>query len=234
MNKIIIVVALLTFLGKWNAEAQTEHSESLTDTLELHSFAYLSVTSPFEKYNSVDFGYMKVLNTRNAVGVGLGYIYDIEGFNTTIDESRYQNVNGVKFYAYYRFLFDNESAYPFNSTTFIDLEPQIFWVAFDSERVAGYSCNDMFGGCEYYRLLDSRVQRVVPGFNFKLGKIYNYDPFYFTLFVGGGMGHVFDFSDTSPDLPTPQKLYIKGESDSEVEAGTMLRFRLGFQLGYKL
>lgn len=161
----------------------------------------------------------------------LGYIYDISAFNTEIPDSWYQNTYGVKAYFYYRIFINESDPYPLNSKIFIDIEPQIFWASFESERIAGYSCNEDWGDCEYYRFFDSRVDRLIPGLNFKLGKIYKYDPLQFTLFMGFGIRHVIEFSDLMND-PAPDKIFNKRGEMSNLGTGTLLNLRLGFQVGY--
>lgn len=235
MNRLFIVFALLYFVPVLDSKAQSaEEIEEIREESAPQSSIYLSTTSPFEKYNSVDVGYMRVLDKGNAVGVELGYIFNIEGLNSTVDKRQFQNIHGAKAYFYYRFLLDNSSTYPYNSTTFVDLEPQLFWTSFQSERIAGYSCDDQFGDCEYYRFFDSRVQKIVPGFNLKFGKIYNYDLFYFSLFAGGGIQYAIEFSEIDSNLAKPDKLFNRDDSDSQTRTGAQLNYRIGFQVGYKL
>jgi hypothetical protein len=190
------------------------------------------MTSAFENYSSFDMGFSKTIQNGNAIGMELGYIYDIDALNAGIPDSWYQKTYGAKAYFYYRIFLNENDPYPRNSKTFIDFEPQLYWASFVSERIAGYSCNEQWGDCEYYRFFDSRVARIVPGLNLKLGKIYEYDPFHFILFMGVGMRHIVEFSEMMND-PVPDKIFDKTGQISDLQTGTLLNLRIGFQVAYK-
>ncbi len=192
----------------------------------------LSAISYFENYNSADIGLIKHISSNSAIGFELGYIFDMYGSNSNIDENWFKDGSGFKAYFQYRFYLDNEFNYPSNSRTFFEIEPTVFYVKYNSERVAGYSCNDDFGGCLYYRYFDTSVERFVPGLNFKVGKMYDFDPVVITLFVGAGARYIFD----QPDIPTepePDKFFFKKGGRSEIGSGRQVNVRVGLQIGYR-
>ncbi|MGM0580782.1 MAG: hypothetical protein ACQETL_08880 [Bacteroidota bacterium] len=230
MNRSFTIILFLGFIFH-NSFAQTEQLDSLELSSKEIIMPYISITSAFENYGSFDVGFSKPTDNGNAIGVELGYIYDIDVLNSSIEDTWYQNVYGVKSYFYYRFFIKENDPYPLNSKTFFDIEPQIFWASFKSERIAGYSCNEEWGDCEYYRFFDSRVERIIPGLNLKLGKIYHYDAFNFILFGGIGIRHVIEFSDLMKD-PAPDEIFNKRGQISKIQNGTLLNFRLGFQVAY--
>lgn len=230
MNRLFTIIIFFAFITH-NSIAQHQELDSLETSTIKNITPYISLTSIFEKYGSFDVGFSKPIQNGNAIGMDLGYIYDIGAFNTAIPDSWYQKTYGVKTYFYYRIIIAENDPYPFNSKTFIDFEPQIFWASFESERIAGYSCNEEWGDCEYYRFFDSRVERIIPGINFKLGKIYEYDPFHFILFMGVGIRHVFEFSELMND-PAPDKTFNKRGQISKLQTGTLLNLRIGFQVAY--
>ncbi|WKV10792.1 hypothetical protein [Marivirga harenae] len=234
MNKFLIVILLLGFSSSiCFAQNDSIDADSRPKNTSL-TLSYLSLSSSFENYNSIDIGLMKTLSENRAIGGEIGYIYNIEGLKQQNEQSWYTDVYGIKAYFYYRFFLDLKESYPQNSLTFLDIEPQFYWTSFKSERIAGYSCNDQFGDCEYYRFYDSRVDRIVPGLNLKLGKIYNYDPFYFTLFVGVGYRYVLEYSEINKSLAKPDKFFTKNGQMSDLQTGGMIRLRLGLQLAYRL
>lgn len=196
--------------------------------------SYLSLSSSFEKYNSLDLGILKTAGKNGAFGAELGYIYNIEGLNPINEENWYSDVYGLKAYFYYRFFLNLNENYPDNSYTFIDIEPQFYWASFNSERIAGFVCNDQFGDCEYYRFFESRVDRIVPGLNLKLGKMYNYDPFYITLFAGIGYRYVYEYSEIDNSLAKPDKFFNRRGEMSDLQTGGQIKLRLGLQLAYNL
>lgn len=232
MNRIFTLI--LFSLSIHNLYAQTEKPDSLKLSSKDKLMPYISITSAFENYSSFDIGFSKPTKNGNAFGMELGYIYDIDVLNTTIADSWYQNTYGAKVYLYYRIFLQENDPFPFNSKTFIDLEPQFYWASFESERIAGYDCNeDWWGSCEYYRFFDSRVERIIPGLNIKLGKIYNYDALNFILFGGIGIRHIIDFSDMMSDT-APDKTFNKNGQMSNIQTGTLLNLRIGFQVAYNL
>jgi hypothetical protein len=231
MNRYFTIILLLTFICH-NSTAQNDQRDSIDQVESRDLLTYVSLTSAFENYSSIDIGFSKSTQNGNAIGMDLGYIYDIDVLNSSIEESWYQKTYGAKAYFYYRIIIEENDPYPFNSKTFIDIEPQIFWASFESERIAGYSCNEEWGDCEYYRFFDTRVERLIPGLNFKLGKIYEYDPFHFILFMGVGIRHIIEFSDLMND-PAPDKIFNKRGQISTLQTGTLLNLRIGFQVAYK-
>ncbi|RUA34718.1 MAG: hypothetical protein DSY77_04255 [Bacteroidetes bacterium] len=230
MNRLLTIVTFFTFIAH-NLIGQNEKLDSLEISTNQKIIPYVSLTSAFEKYGSFDIGFSKPTKNGNAIGLELGYIYDISAFNTEIPDSWYRNTYGAKAYFYYRFIIQENDPYPFNSKIFVDVEPQIFWASFESERIAGYSCNEEWGDCEYYRFFNSRVERFIPGMNIKLGKIYDYDPFQFTLFMGVGIRQVIEISDLMND-PSPDKIFNKRGQISQLQTGTISNLRLGFQVAY--
>ena len=232
MNKIFTLIVLISF-NIHISYAQTEKPDSIKSSSQGNLMPYISITSAFENYSSFDIGFSKSTKYGNAIGMELGYIYEIDVLNTTIVESWYQNTYGAKVYLYYRIFLQENDPYPFNSKTFIDIEPQFYWASFESERIAGYSCNEEWGNCEYYRFFDSRLERIIPGLNFKLGKMYKYDALTFILFGGIGVRHIIDFSDMMND-PTPDKIFNKNGQTSNIQTGTFLNLRIGFQVAYNL
>lgn len=232
MNRIFTVLLLLAFITH-NSFAQMDVLDSLELSPIEKVMPYISISSVFEKYGSVDIGISKPTGNGNAFGMELGYIYDIDVLNSSIEDSWYQNTYGAKAYFYYRFIIKEKNPYPFNSITFLDIEPQFFWASFENERIAGYSCNEEWGECEYYRFFDSRVERIIPGLNFKLGKIYNYDAFTFILFGGIGIRHIVDFSEMMKD-PIPDKLFNRRGQIINAPTGTSLNLRIGFQVAYNI
>jgi len=234
MNKFIVAILLvcLSFFGYAQQNpAENDSSEAQYTPLLL---SYISLSSSFETYNSIDFGLMNSFVKNRAIGGEAGYIYNLEGLNQQIEENWYSDIYGIKAYFYYRFYFNNENNYPSNSQAFFDIEPQFYWVSFKAERIGGYSCNDQFGDCEYYRFYDSRVDRIVPGLNIKMGKIYNYDPFYITIFAGIGYRHVIEYSEMNDHSVLPDKIFNKRGEMSDLQTGGQLKLRLGFQLAYNL
>ncbi len=230
MNKVFTLILFLAFIFQ-HSFAQTEERDSVDQVINRRILPYISVTSAFENYSSFDIGFARNTRNGNAIGIDLGYIYDIDVLNTAIPDSWYQKTYGAKVYFYYRLIIKENDPYPFNSKTFIDIEPQIFWASFESERIAGYSCNEEWGDCEYYRFFDSRVERIIPGLNFKFGKIYQYDPFHFILFMGFGARQTIEFSDIMND-PAPDNIFNKSGDRSNLQTGTRLNLRLGFQVAY--
>lgn len=144
MNKVFTLFLLLGLIFQ-NSYAQTEVESTLDLSSKKNLMPYISITSPFEKYSSFDLGVSKPTKNGNAIGMELGYIYDIDVLNTEIDDSWYQNTYGAKAYFYYRIIIKENNPYPFNSKTFIDIEPQFFWANLKSEKIAGYSCNEEWG-----------------------------------------------------------------------------------------
>jgi len=234
MNKSIVAILLvcLSFIGYAQQTPIEKDSSEAHYTPLLLTYIYISLSSYFETYNSIDFGLMNSLVKNRAIGGEAGYIYNLEGFNQQIEENWYSDIYGIKAYFYYRFYFNNENNYPSNSQAFFDIEPQFYWVSFKAERIGGYSCNDQFGDCEYYRFYDSRVDRIVPGLNIKMGKIYNYDPFYITIFAGIGYRHVIEYSEMNEQSVLPDKIFNKRGEMSDLQTGGQLKLRLGFQLAY--
>jgi hypothetical protein len=177
---------------------------------------------------------MNSLGARSAIGGELGYIYNLQGLNQRIEQNWYTEIYGIKAYFYYRYFFQIDENYPYNSKTFIDIEPQFYWASFNAERIAGYGCNDQFGDCEYYQFYDSRVDRIVPGLNVKLGKMYDYDPFYITLFVGLGYRYIHEYSEMNKKSVLPEKIFDRRGDISDLQTGGVIKLRLGLQLAYNL
>lgn len=234
MNKFLTVLFIFCCSSLSIAQDNTIDTEGNEAQISQILLSNISLSSSFETYNSIDFGLMKSVGKKNAVGGEIGYIYNLEGFNQSIQENWYSNIYGVKTYFYYRFYLNFKNDYPTNSKTFFDVEPQFYWVSFKAERIAGYSCNDEFGDCEYYRFYDSRVDRIVPGINIKIGKTYNFDPFYITIFAGTGYRYVMEFSEMNDNKISPDKIFNTRGEVSELQTGGQLKLRLGFQLGYNL
>jgi hypothetical protein len=235
MNKfisIVLIVSLSTSISL--AQNNPLKEDSIKSESASLLLSYLSLSSSFESYNSIDIGLMKTVGSKSAIGGELGYIYNIEGLKHQNEQSWHTEVYGIKAYFYYRFFLNLDDNYPYNSLTFFDIEPQFYWASFNSERIVGFSCNDQFGDCEYYRFYDSRVDRIVPGLNLKLGKIYDYDPFYITLFVGLGYRYVQEYSEIDKSLAKPDKFFTRRGEMSDLQTGGMIRLRLGFQLAYNL
>ncbi|MGJ3236771.1 hypothetical protein [Marivirga sp.] len=235
MNKLIFII-LVASISNSNCLAQNKPLEEDSSKSEPASLllSYLSLSSSFENYNSIDIGLMKTVGNKSAIGGELGYIYNIEGLKLQNEQSWYSEIYGIKAYFYYRFFLNLKNNYPYNSLTFFDIEPQFYWTSFNSERIAGYSCNEQFGDCEYYRFYDSRVDRIVPGLNLKLGKIYDYDPFYITIFAGIGYRYVQEYSEIDKVLAKPDKFFNTRGQVSDLQTGGMIKLRLGFQLAYNL
>ncbi|HET8858441.1 hypothetical protein [Marivirga sp.] len=234
MSKILITALVIfsTTMGfTQNMEINEDSIENQYNPLLLLS---LSMSSPFETYNSFDVGLMKSLNSNSALGLELGYIYNLQGFNNEIEESWQTNANGLKAYLYFRLFLNNDDNYPPNSTTFIDFEPQFYWMSFDSERIGGFGCNSQFGECEYFRFYDSRVERIIPGINLKIGQTYDYDPLHVTIFAGIGYRYVYEFSEMDNGLVEPDKIFNTRGEESDLQIGAMSRLRLGFQLAYNI
>jgi len=234
MNKFLTVLSIFCYSSLGIAQDNTINNESNESQISPILLSYISLTSSFEIYNSIDFGLMQSVGKTNAIGGEIGYIYNLEGFNQSIQENWYSDIYGVKTYFYYRFYLNFKNDYPNNSKTFFDVEPQFYWVSFKAERIAGYSCNDEFGDCEYYRFYDSRVDRIVPGLNIKIGKIYNYDPFYITIFAGLGYRHVIEYSEMNNNSVLPDKIFNTRGEISDLQTGGQVKLRLGVQLAYNL
>ncbi len=228
----LIILTCITSIGLAQNNA-FENGDEKTE-FEPIFLTYISLSSSFETYNSLDIGLMKDIGPKSAIGAEFGYIYNLEGLTQRIEENWYKDVYGVKAYFYYRFFLNIDNNYPANSKTFIDIEPQFYWTSFNAERIGGYSCNDEFGDCEYYKFFDSGVDRIVPGLNIKMGKIYDYDPFYITLFAGLGYRHIYEFSEMYNNNVLPDKTFNKGGEISELQTGGILKLRLGLQLAYNI
>lgn len=237
MNKSLLSILFLIILSQSVVLAQSlvkAHSDTSESIIPKQLLLpYFTGSSFLENYNSIDVGLMKSLKNGHAIGAEIGYIFSIGADHFFESNPRYKQVNGFKAYFYYRFLLNLRDNYPYNSQTFFDIEPQFYWASFNSERIVGYICNDEFGDCGYYRFFDAKVQRIVPGINFKLGKIYNYDPFYITVFCGVGIRNVRDFSEAMRN-PEPDKVFDGRGEMSNLQLGTILNLRLGIQLAYKL
>lgn len=237
MNKKLLVALFLVICSQTVCLAQSSRNraqDTNQNVLSKHLLLpYLSGSSLIEYYNSIDLGLMKMLKNDQAIGAEIGYIFSIGADQFFETDFLYKQVSGLKAYFYYRFLLQIGENYPFNSQTFFDIEPQFYWATFNSERIAGYICNDEFGDCSYYRFFDAKVQRIVPGINLKLGKIYNYDPFYMTVFCGAGIRNVTDFSKVMRN-PKPDKVFDRSGEMSNLQVGTVLNLRLGVQLAYKI
>jgi hypothetical protein len=236
MNKFFLLLIILASFSNSTglAQAYSISEDSSASGQKPLLLSYISLSSSFESYNSIDIGLMKTAGKSSAIGAELGYIYNIEGLNQGNDPGWYTDIYGVKAYFYYRFFLKLYDEYPVNSSTFFDIEPQFYWASFNSERIAGYSCNEQFGDCEYYRFYDSRVDRIVPGLNLKLGKMYDYDPFYITLFIGVGYRYIQEYSEIDDSLAKPDKFFNTRGQISSLQTGGSTRLRLGFQLAYNL
>ncbi|SMG40637.1 hypothetical protein SAMN05661096_02784 [Marivirga sericea] len=234
MNKALLIISMgcISFV----CFAQENHStkDSIVNDYKPLLLSYISLSSNFESYNSFDLGLMSSLGARTAIGGELGYIYNLQGLNQRIEDNWYTDVYGIKAYFYYRYFFQIDENYPYHSKTFIDIEPQFYWTSFKAERIAGYACNDQFGDCEYYRFYDSRVNRIVPGLNIKFGKVYDYDPFYITLFLGLGYRYIQEYSEMNEKSVLPEKIFDRKGDLSDLQTGGVIKLRLGLQLAYNL
>ncbi len=230
---LLIVNIMLAFPALSQVQEDLKATE---DTFSSNLMLQVSGTSFFENYNSVDFGLIKEISPNRAIGIELGYIFDLYGFNTyNLEEEAdwFQNVNGIKVYLQYRFYLKRENEYLNNSRTFFDLEPGFFMMSYDSERIVGYQCNEEFGDCLYYRYFNSEINRFVPKLNLKIGKIYDFDHLSITLFGSVGVHHIFEKSDM-PASPEPDKYFFKnGEMNDDLSSGTNVNFRVGVQVGYR-
>lgn len=233
MNKFLSIIILTCITSNGLAQNNAFEEDEKTDYKPI-LLTYISLSSSFETYNSLDIGLMKDIGSNSAIGTELGYIYNLEGINQRIEENWYNDVYGLKAYFYYRLFLDIDDNYPANSKTFIDIEPQFYWASFNAERIGGYSCNDEFGDCEYYRFYDSRVDRIVPGLNVKFGKMYNYEPFYITLFAGLGYRYIHEFSEMNDNNVMPDKIFNRRGEMSDLQTGGSLKLRLGLQLAYNI
>ncbi len=224
---LLIVCAYPTF-------GQSQFDSLNDDSFKPSIIIQVSGTSFFENYNSIDVGVLKDINSKSAIGLEIGYIFNFFSFNQ--DERKadwFNNVNGFKVYFQYRLYLNNISEYITNSRTFFEFEPGLFIMNYDSERIIGYQCNDEFGDCLYYRYFNSNVNRFVPRFNMKIGKIYDFDPINITIFGGVGFSHVIDKSNIPTD-PEPDKYFYKsGEMNNDLSAGTSLNLRVGVQIGFR-
>ncbi|WP_375580872.1 hypothetical protein ABWH96_07615 [Marivirga tractuosa] len=234
MNKLLAIIIFVCISSVGLAQNNSISKDSSDTQYKPLLLSYISLSSNFESYNSFDIGLMNTLGTRSAIGGEIGYIYNLQGLNPSIEPDWYTEVYGVKAYFYYRYFLDIEENYPYNSKTFIDIEPQFYWASFNAERIAGYSCNDEFGDCEYYRFYDSRVDRIVPALNIKMGKIYDYDPFYITIFVGLGYRYIHEFSEMDNADVVPDKIFNSRGEISDLQTGGVVKLRLGLQLAYNL
>ncbi|WKK87545.2 hypothetical protein QYS48_13040 [Marivirga arenosa] len=232
MNKFLLVFTFIaTSFSSLSQNTLNNSVPNKENDYEPLFLTYLSLSSAFENYNSLDFGMMQTFNKENAYGVELGYIYDVQGFNQLNTNNQYSEVYGAKLYFYYRFILENEINYPQNSFTFLDIESQFYWASFKSDRVAGYSCNDEFGDCEYYRFFDSRIERIIPGINFKIGKLYSFDPFYIKIFGGLGFNYIKDYTGLA-DIP--DKMFTSDGQQMGDQNGLRYNFRLGVQVAYNI
>jgi len=133
MNRNFTLIIFFSFI-LYSSLAQTEQQDSLELSSRGKIMPYISITSPFENYSSFDIGILKPTVNGNAFGLELGYIYEIEVLNSTIEDSWYENIYGAKAYFYFRLFLDEIDPYPLNSKTFIDFEPQFYWASFESEN----------------------------------------------------------------------------------------------------
>lgn len=235
MNKVIYFFLIISFPTIQCIAQNDSTDKDSVKTQKISLFlSYLSLSSSFESHNSIDLGLMKTIGPHNAIGGELGYIYDIEGFDQQNADNLYTDTYGIKAYFYYRFFLNIKENYPHKSLTFFDIEPQFYWASFKSERIAGFSCNEQFGDCEYYRFYDSRVNRIAPGLNAKIGKIYDYDPFYIKLFLGIGYRYVQEYSELKNQLAQPDKFFNRRGQVSDLQTGGLIRLRIGLQLAYNI
>lgn len=228
------LVALLLIIVTFPVLGQTKQDSIWKETFKPTLLIQFSGTSFFENYNSIDVGIIKDINSKSAFGIEVGYIFSFFSFNQ--DETKadwFNNVSGFKAYFQYRLYLNNMNEYIQNSRTFFEFEPGLYIMNYDSERIIGYQCNDEFGDCLYYRYFNSNVNRFVPRFNMKIGKIYDFDPITVTIFGGVGFSHVIDKSNI-PNNPEPDKYFYKsGEMNNDLSAGTNLNLRVGVQIGYR-
>jgi len=234
MSKLSLTTFLIGFYSVSFGQTNVSQGENLKSESTPLLLSYVSLGSHFENYNSFDIGLMKTTTSKSAIGAELGYIYNVQGLNQSIEKSWYSEVYGVKAYFYYRYFLPLTENYPSHSKTFLDLEPQFFWASFKAERIAGYSCNDAFSDCQYYQFYNSRVNRFMPGINFKIGKMYNYDPLFVTLFVGLGYRYIHESSEADNKSVMPAKMFNRRGEISDLQTGSVARLRLGLQLAYNL
>lgn len=207
-------------------------SQNENDTIPGKDYVVqFSVSSFFERYNSVDAGFVKNINT-SAIGLQLGYIYSVSGFYEESEDNWFKEVNGVKAFFQYRLYVGGENQYPAYSRTFFEIEPSFYYLNYNSERIVGYECSDAFGDCEYYRFFDNEINRFLPAVYLKMGKVYDFDPLVITLSGGIGVRHIFDVSDI-PETPEPDKFFFTNGEVSNVASGTQFNIRLSVLIGYK-
>ncbi|MBK6264717.1 hypothetical protein JKA74_06685 [Marivirga sp. S37H4] len=230
MNKLLLL-PIACILNISCAFSQIDSSQNTASERGKYMLQ-LSLISHLENYNSADIGLIKNISNNRAIGVELGYIYDIYGSDVNVDKDWFKDGSGVKAYFQYRIYSGAENNYPSNSRNFFEIEPAFFFVRYNSQRIAGYSCNDEQGDCLYYRYFDSQVKRFVPGLNFKVGKMYDFNPFYVTIFGGLGMRYVFDQTDI-PKEPEPDRFFFKNGQKSEIVSGAQLNLRVGIHVGYR-
>lgn len=232
MNKVFTIALIFCVTSIGISQNFPNEKDSILTEFKPIFLPYISLSSPFETYNSIDIGLLKSIRKNNDIGVELGYIYNLQSLNERVERNWYNNVYGLKAYFYYRFFLNLKKNYPSNSRTFIDIEPQFYWASFEAERVGGFACNEAWGDCEYYKFYDSRVDRIVPGLNIKMGKIYELDPIYITIFAGLSYRYVIEYSEMNNETVMPDKIFNKNGIMSDLQTGGILKLRLGLQLAY--
>ncbi|GAA5023053.1 hypothetical protein GCM10011506_05630 [Marivirga lumbricoides] len=105
---ILLISALLLHKIAFGQDDEVDDSD------DSYYLAQFSISSFFERYNSVDVGMLKSINNRG-LGFHLGYIYDINSFYEENESNWFKNVNGLKLFLQYRFYIEEGSQYPSNS-----------------------------------------------------------------------------------------------------------------------
>jgi len=242
IDKIIIAVLIFLFIS---IPAFTQEGLEIMemDSLENREAGYVgtsyinaSLTSPLENYNSVQIGYTSHPSENRLWQARLGYIYGLDNLfsigRIVNRDEEVTNTRGLQLFYEYRF-FLNLPNFPSNSRTYVGFEPYLYYAQFNSEVIAGYSCQDDFGNCVYYRLFGVKNQRLVTGAYFKLGKVFYLDDLMISVFGGIGFRHTSNFNDI-PGSPEPDRFYNREGDQREIPDGLTPNAKIGFEVGYRI
>ncbi|GAB3334964.1 hypothetical protein GCM10027429_16870 [Marivirga atlantica] len=241
--KKVAFATILFFFYLVSSHAQEGLELMDMDSLQNREEAYIgndyinaSLTSPLENYNSVQFGYSYHPTKNRLWQARLGYIYGLDNLfsigRIVNRDEEVTNTRGLQLFYEYR-LFLNLPNFPSNSRTYVGFEPYLYYAQFNSEVIAGYSCQDDFGNCVYYRLFGVKNQRLVTGAYFKLGKVFYLDDLMISVFGGIGFRHTSNFNDI-PGSPEPDRFYNREGDQREIPDGLTPNAKIGFEVGYRI
>jgi len=242
-----ILLLLISCNSIFAQQFASETQETSDDLPDLYDSAYWSglsgkkyitttLTAPLEHNNAFRVGYLFQHKQNRMWQLLLGYVYGLDNLFSLGElaetNEEVTNVRGGQIALEYRWLL-NGRTYPENSKLFLGLSPYFNFTTFNAEVIGGYSCNEPFGNCLYYRLFEVSNQRLTTGINLHLGKVYYLNKLVVTFYGGLGFNYVANSSNTNGILP-PDNFYNRDGNQRQIPEGFNPGVKFGLEIGWRL